>query len=131
MNKKTVLALLLFAMLLSFCSCGSPKTLDEACDKADRLVREWDRKTIDGNGYKGEYSEDSNAFIVTTYSLTVADETDFAKAYSAPRRCEFIYDGLKDIFSEFDVHIVAIVIDENQEAYYATVDGTCVDVGGI
>lgn len=130
MRKKTVLLLLLFVMLFSLCSCGAPKTLDEACKKADELVEKWDRKGTNVCGYEGYYSANSNTYIVTTYSLTVADETDSYKEFSAPEYCEFVYDGLKDIFSDFDVHIAVVVIDENQNAYYATIDGAYVNVGG-
>ena len=56
MKKKTVLLLLLFAMLFSLCSCGAPKTLDEACQKADQLVGKWDRKGTNVSGYEGHYS---------------------------------------------------------------------------
>lgn len=62
MKKKTVLLLLLFAMLFSLCSCGAPKTLDEACQKADQLVGKWDRKGTNVSGYEGHYSENSNAY---------------------------------------------------------------------
>lgn len=130
MKKKTVLLLLLFAMLFSLCSCGAPKTLDEACQKADQLVGKWDRKGTNVSGYEGHYSKNSNAYIVTTYSLTAADETESAKEFVARRNCEFVYDGLKDIFSDFDVHIAVIMVDENQNAYYATIDGAYVNVGG-
>ena len=130
MKKKTVLLLLLFAMLFSLCSCGAPKTLDEACKKADQLVGKWGRKGTNVSGYEGHYSENSNAYIVTTYSLTAADETESAKEFGARRNCEFVYDGLKDIFSDFDVHIAVIMVDENQNAYYATIDGAYVNVGG-
>ena len=126
--KKFFSLLGVLTMILSLCACGAPKTIADACKKADSLVEKWDKDSKNLSGYKSEYNSESQLYFVTTYSLTAADETDFAKEYNAKRNCKFVYEELKNVFSNVDVGISVMMLDENQNVYYLTLDGKPLDV---
>lgn len=126
--KKSMVFILAGIMCVYLCSCGSPKSIGKACEKADTLVDEWDRKGKNVSGYFSEFRADANMYFVTTYSITAADETEFGKFSGAKYNCEFVYNELSKVFENVDVTIAVIVIDENQEAFYVTVDGKAIDL---
>ena len=125
---KKFLSLLLASLLcFSLSACGAPKTVEDALKKADAIVEKWDKDTHYGCGFESDYSSESNKYYVTSYLLTAADETISAKFVTAELCSEFIYEGLSEILSDFGVSIVTVMIDENEDIYYVTVDGEEVD----
>lgn len=114
-------------MLLGLCACGAPKSIDAACKKADSLVEKWDRNSKYLSGYESRYEPQVKMYFVTTYSLTADDETDFARQHNAERNCKFVYKELESILSDFDIRIIVMMNDENQNVYYATMDNKPID----
>lgn len=126
--KKMMVLLLAGIMCICVCSCGNPKTVKDAREKADMLVDKWDRKGKNVSGYMSDFRSDAGMYFVTTYSLTAADETEFGKLSGAKYNCDFIYRELSPIFENVNVGVAVMVIDENQNVYYATVNGEAVDL---
>lgn len=129
--KKAIPLILALVLCLSLCACGAPKTIADACKKADNLVEKWDQEGKSLCGYTSEYVPEGKMYSVTVYSLTAEDETEFFKEFNAKDRCEFVYEELEQYFSSFDVAILAMMIDENQNVYYATLDNKMIDLEGL
>lgn len=126
--KKVFTLIFVGVLSICLCSCSSPKTVDKARRKADELVDKWDRKGKYTSGYMADFNSEAGMYFVTTYSLTAADETDFAKNAFARSNCEFIYNELSKVFKNVDVAVVAMMIDENQKVYYATINGNAINL---
>lgn len=125
--KRIIAGILLLLMVFTVVGCSSePKTVEEACEKADSMVKEWDKKTKKLCSYTAEFSEQQGVkiYLVKAQSLTVADETDFAKEHNARTVTEFVYKELKEVFENFpEVAIGVAMLNESGNAYYLTSDG--------
>lgn len=124
--KKVVSLILALAMCLTVVGCA-PKTVEEACKKADKLVEKWDDKTLHQCEYSSEYFENLNGdqdyYTVYITDLTYSDMTDYAKNYARTNNSKEVYEELKDLFEKFDVIITVIYMDEYGNTVYATMDG--------
>lgn len=126
--KKHISMLLCMVLVICLCisGCGAPKTVEEACEKANQLVEKWDAKNESGCTYSAQFSDKNGIqiYLVNVKSLTVEDETDSYKQYMAEDRAEFVYEKLSPIFSNFsDVTIAVGIMNENNSNFYATADG--------
>lgn len=126
--KKKIAVLLSVVLVICLCisGCGAPKTVEEACAKANKLVKKWNDKTESGCTYSSEFTENSGVqiYLVNVKSLTVEDETDAYKQYMAEERAEFVYEKLSPIFKNFpDVGIAVGIQNEDNSNFYVTADG--------
>ena len=49
--KKTISLILALTLCLSLCACGAPKTFEEAAEKAEAKIAEWDSQKYNGYYY--------------------------------------------------------------------------------
>ena len=120
--KKIALLLALLLLGLSVCSCGS-KTVEKACEEADKMLVEWTNEGFAGCSYSGEQEDVQGlpCYVVDarlSSSANSSENFDYIVACAAKDIKETVYSKLTDHFSEFDI-IVMITIANSQGNVYA------------
>lgn len=121
---KKILAILMVAvMCFGLCACGSSSVYD-AIDKAEDQLREFSSVTYNGYKYRGEYSADTNVYVVVmdykTYGGSTADTIALDKMISKTASKE-VYKKISKIFKKHDttVNILMWYPDDDYIIYRA------------
>ena len=124
---KKILSLLVLSVLMAIVCVGcAPKTVEEAYEKADKMVAKWSDSSEYLCSYYSDFLEEKGVpiYLVKAQSLSVEDETDSFKCYNALTVSNFVYEELSPIFENFSEVVVSIaILDENNETYYLTSNG--------
>ena len=125
--KKIALLLALLLLGLSVCSCGG-KTVEKACEEADKMLVEWTNEGFAGCSYSGEQKDVQGVpcYVVNARLSSAANSSeyfDYVVVYAAKDIKETVYSKLTDHFSEFDITVMITIADSQGNAYAGIIDG--------
>lgn len=140
--KKALSLLLALVMCLSLCACAvqspenntpvnKPKTVDEACAEADKLVAQWNSEAFAGCGYSGEYDTELAGGpyykVNARYFKSIIESSDYPEYVLTGITQDIfsdVYPKLCDIFEGLNVCVLITLADENGEnSYSGIIDG--------
>ena len=109
---------MMLALCVSFCACGGEKTIEDACEKADELVAQWNTEKANSCSFRSEYDAGSRLYIVyARYSASVNSMDATQAAFTKNRIAEGLRDEqsvkLEKLFADFDVSVSFILSDAN------------------
>jgi len=135
--KKALSLLLALVLCLGLCACAvqspenKPKTVEQACAEADKLVAQWNSEAFAGCGYSGEYDTERAGgpyYIVNArYFKSIVESSDYPEyvlTFITQDIFSDVYPKLCDVFEGLNVCVLITLADENgANAYSGIIDG--------
>ena len=128
--KKVIALISALVLCLGLCACGG-NSLENACEKADKLVSQWHRESHYDCIFKGEYLTENDGFEISLYVVDVRypSSVDALKtsesAYVKNKITSFLrnelYPQLVDVFDGQGVSILFTLSDRNGENPWRTI----------
>lgn len=113
--KKAIAIILTLALCLSLCACGAPKTFEEAVEKAEARIEEWDSQKYNGY-YYNSYYESEKSFWVFMY--TALDNAGMYTESVAKTAADLVYKDISKCFSALDTQVAIVIRDEDEILYF-------------
>ena len=114
--KKIFLMLLVIGIVFSCCSCGV-NSIEEACDKADKMLVEFSKKGEAWCSYEGEYEKIDGVYyycVEACADSSVSEEELYIDALMvnvAEKIHKNVYPDLQKVFNKFDVDVIIVVCE--------------------
>lgn len=135
--KKALSLLLALVLCLGLCACAvqspenKPKTVEQACAEADKLVAQWNSEAFAGCGYSGEYDTEQAGgpyYIVNArYFKSIVESSDYPEYVLTGITQDIfsdVYPKLCDVFEGLNVCVLITLADENgANSYSGIIDG--------
>lgn len=117
--KKTISIILVLALCMSLCACGAPKTFEEATEKAEEKIAEWDSQKYNGYYYNSYYENEKSFWV---FMHTALDNAGMYTASVAKTAAGEVYKDISKCFSALDTQIVILIRDEDEVLYTFTAE---------
>ena len=140
--KKALSLLLALVICLSLCACAQqseesntpvnkPKTVEQACAEADKLVAQWNSEAFAGCGYSGEYDTELAGGpyykVNARYFKSIVESSDYPEYVLTGITQDIfsdVYPKLCDVFEGLNVCVLITLADENgANSYSGIIDG--------